>query len=511
MSKPVGIAAFALAVGCFVLTPIAMSAGDAPTGQAAKLRTALTVNGVKRHMIALQAIANQHDSTRAAGTPGYDASVTYVVDQLRAAGYEPQLQMFDFDFFRELATPAFQRTAPTPRTYLPSNEFFTMMYSGSGNVTANIQEVRNNQFPPGPMPNSSSAGCTAAAFVGFIPGNVALIQRGFCPLHDKAANAQTAGASAVVVFNEGQPGRTAPVQGTLGTTDVTIPVIGTSFASGEELHNLLVSGAVTVHIATSTISEVRQTVNILAETPSGDPNRVVVQGSHLDSVPAGPGINDNGSGSAYNLESAIQLANNNIKPRNKIRFAWWGAEELGLLGSIFYVNTLSDEEFNKIMLNLNYDMLASANFVRFVYNGDSSDITPPGTAEIEKVFNDYFASKGLATAPTPLDGRSDHFLFVALGVPAGGLFSGAEGIKTPEQAAVFGGVPGEAFDRCYHQACDTLSNVNDTVLDQMSDAGATALVLYALTKDPVRTTTLSKEAARAALNKQEYRGPYLQR
>ena len=95
--------------------------------------------------------------------------------------------------------------------------------------------------------------------------------------------------------------------------------------------HVVASVAVTVHVATSTISEVRQTVNILAETPSGDPNRVVVQGSHLDSVPAGPGINDNGSGSAFNLESAIQLANNNIKPRNKIRFAWWGAEELGLL------------------------------------------------------------------------------------------------------------------------------------------------------------------------------------
>jgi Zn-dependent M28 family amino/carboxypeptidase len=162
------------------------------------------------------------------------------------------------------------------------------------------------------------------------------------------------------------------------------------------------------------------------------------------------------------------------------------------------------------MLNLNYDMLASPNFVRFVYDGDSPD-TPPGSAEIETVFNDYFASKGPATEPTPLDGRSDYFLFIAFGVPAGGLFSGAEGIKTAEEAVIFGGVPGEAFDRCYHQACDTLSNLNDTALDQMSDAGATALVLYALTKDPVRTTTLGKEAAHAALNKQEHRGPRLQR
>jgi hypothetical protein len=206
MSKPVGIAAVALAVGCLVLTPIAMSAGDAPAGQAAKLRTAMTVNGVKRHMIALQAIANQHNSNRAAGTPGYAASATYVVHQLRAAGYEPQLQEFDFTFFQELATPAFQRTTPTPRTYLPNSEFFTMLYSGSGNVTANLQEVSNNQFPPGPMPNSSSAGCTAADFVGFNPGNVALIQRGFCNLFEKAAYAQAAGASAVVSSTKASPG-----------------------------------------------------------------------------------------------------------------------------------------------------------------------------------------------------------------------------------------------------------------------------------------------------------------
>jgi Zn-dependent M28 family amino/carboxypeptidase len=162
------------------------------------------------------------------------------------------------------------------------------------------------------------------------------------------------------------------------------------------------------------------------------------------------------------------------------------------------------------MLNLNYDMLASPNFVCFVYDGDSPD-APPGSAEIKKVFNDYFASKGLATAPTPLEGRSDHLLSLVFGIPAGGLFSGADGIKTAEQAVIFGGVPGEPFDRCYHQPCDTLSNLNDTALDQMSDAGATALVHYALTKSPVMTTPMSKEAARAALNKLEYRGPRLQR
>jgi Zn-dependent M28 family amino/carboxypeptidase len=487
---------------------------DSPAGQAAKLRAAVTLSSLKRHEQNLQDIATMNGGTRASGTEGFQASVEYVVAQLRAAGYNPQIQTFDFAFYQEVATPVFQRTAPTAQTYVAVTDFATMTYSGSGNVNANLQEVNDNQFPPGPTPSSSNAGCEVADFAGFTPGNVALIQRGTCTFHDKALNAQNAGASAVVIFNEGQPGRTDVLAGTLGSPDFHIPVIGTSFAIGQDLHNLLLSGPVTVHIATSTISEIRQTANVLADTRGGDPNRIVVQGSHLDSVLTGPGINDNGSGSAYNLESAIQLAKSNIKPRNTIRFAWWGAEELGLLGSTYYVNTLSDAEFGKILLNLNYDMLASPNFVRFVYDGDGSDTGtsgPEGSGQIERAFLDYFASQRLATEATPFNGRSDYGPFIARGAPAGGLFSGAEGIKTAAQTAVFGGVTGVAYDSCYHQACDTFNNLNDTSFDQLAGAAATALVLYGMTKDPVTTTTLSKEAARAAAAKTEYRGPRLQR
>ena len=159
----------------------------------------------------------------------------------------------------------------------------------------------------------------------------------------------------------------------------------------------------------------------------------IVQGSHLDSVVPGPGINDNGSGSAYNLESAIQVVKNHIKTKNKIRFAWWGAEEFNLLGSQFYVDSLSDEEFAKILANLNFDMIASPNFVRFVYDGDGSDTGtagPAGSGEIEQIFVDWFDSQGLATEPTAFDGRSDYGPFIDRGAPAGGLFTGAEGVKT---------------------------------------------------------------------------------
>jgi len=508
------VAAGAVVMG-LVFAPAASSSSP-NDGQSAKLRNAITVAGILQHEQALQNIASANGGTRASGTPGFEASVAYVVGKLRAAGYSPQVQPFDFAFFQELATPVLERISPAPKTYVAGTsdpaDFATMTYSGSGNVTAEVQEVSDNQFPPGPNPSSSNAGCEAADFAGFVPGRIALIQRGTCTFHDKALNAQAAGASAVVIFNEGQPGRTGVLAGTLGTPDFHIPVIGTTFALGEETHFLL--PGVVFHVSTSTISEIRQTANVLAETPGGDPNRVVVQGSHLDSVVPGPGINDNGSGSSYNLESAIQIAKTNIKPKNKIRFAWWGGEELNLLGSTYYVASLSDDEFAKILLNLNFDMIASPNFVRFVYDGDGSDTGtagPDGSAQIEQVFLDYFASRGLATSPTPFNGRSDYGPFIARGAPAGGLFSGAEGVKTEEQASVYGGVAGEAYDRCYHQACDTISNLNTTSLDQLSDGAATALVTFAMTKDAVTDTTLGPHRATARAAASDYLGGSFQR
>jgi hypothetical protein len=137
-----------------------------------------------------------------------------------------------------------------------------------------------------------------------------------------------------------------------------------------------------------------------------------------------------------------------------------------LIGSTAYVaDLIESNEIDDIEANLNFDMLGSPNFVRFVYDGDNSTEEgaegPPGSAEIEQVFLDYFESQGLATEPTAFDGRSDYGPFIApeAFVPAGGLFSGAEGVKTEEQAAVYGGAAGSWYDPCYHQACDTFSSV----------------------------------------------------
>jgi Zn-dependent M28 family amino/carboxypeptidase len=209
-------------------------------------------------------------------------------------------------------------------------------------------------------------------------------------------------------------------------------------------------------------------------------------GAHLDSIAEGPGINDNGSGSAALLEVAEQLAKT-TKTKNPVRFAWWGAEELGLLGAEHYVADLQEndtETLEKIGLYLNFDMVGSPNYVRFVYDGDNStggadEAGPEGSGEIEKVFSDYFASQDLASEETPFNGRSDYGPFIAAGIPAGGLFTGAEGIKTADQAATYGGTAGEAYDPCYHQACDDIDNVSMDAIDEMSDAMAHAIYTYA--------------------------------
>ena len=233
------------------------------------------------------------------------------------------------------------------------------------------------------------------------------------------------------------------------------------------------------------------TFNVLADTPSGRADRTVLVGAHLDSVAEGPGINDNGSGSASILETALQMAELGIAPTNRVRFAFWGGEEDGLIGSDYYVSQLNARALKQHAVNLNFDMVGSPNFVRFVYDGDGSAFGatgPNGSARVEQVFLDYFASQGLATEPTEFDGRSDYFAFINNGIPAGGLFTGAEGIKSAEEAAIYGGEAGVAYDECYHQACDDIDNLSDEALDQMSDAIAHSTLTFAMTTSAINGT-----------------------
>ncbi|WP_345702023.1 M28 family metallopeptidase [Kitasatospora terrestris] len=207
--------------------------------------------------------------------------------------------------------------------------------------------------------------------------------------------------------------------------------------------------------------------NVIADWPGGDTAHTVMVGAHLDSVSAGPGINDDGSGSSGILEAALAVSRAGFQPAKHLRFGWWGTEEAGMVGSSKYVNSLAAGDRSKIEAYLNFDMIGSPNPGYFVYDDDT---------KLDQLFKTYFSGLGVATEPeTEGDGRSDHAPFKNAGIPVGGLFSGADYIKTSAQASKWGGTSGQAFDRCYHQSCDTSSNINDTVLDRMSDAIGYAL------------------------------------
>nr|WP_309222609.1 M28 family metallopeptidase [Micromonospora sp. CP22] len=481
---------------------------------AKKLTKAVTVKGVLKHLDAFQAIADANAGTRASGTPGYDASADYVAKLLKKAGYQVTRQQFDFAFY-EAFSSSFAQVAPNATTYTEDVDYSLMSYSGSGAAEGLVVPVDLALDPP----RDSSSGCEASDFDAVdVAGKIALMQRGTCAFGDKVVNAEAAGAIGAIVMNQGNGTPEANADrydlyaGTLGTP-VGIPAVSVSYYTGEQF---AATAGLTVRIEADTTSEIRSTENILAQTKHGRTDNVVMAGAHLDSDPAGPGYNDNGTGSAALLEVALQMSK--VKPKNAVRFAWWGAEEAGLIGSEHYVASLTEQQIEDIALYLNFDMVGSPNYVFGVYDGDDSAEQgsgpgPEGSAEIEKVFEDFFASRNLPTVASDFTGRSDYGPFIAAGVdiPAGGLFTGAEGVKTEAEAALFGGLAGVAYDPCYHQACDSRTpaadggdaaiyqalgkkyklhgNVNLFALDVNADAIATSVITFAFDTSKVNGVT----------------------
>ena len=484
-----------------VLLP-AQAASAAPKGPAKSCETrsnatyanaleCMTLAGVREHQAALQAIATANDdefypASRRAGTEGYANSAEYVAGLLDDAGYNVTLDPFEFQF----VFPALLRQlTPVAATY----ETGTYTGSGSGDVTGNVSPVDINLVPP----RATTSGCEPSDFAGLDwsgPADIALIQRGgppapapACTFNVKAANAQAAGAEAVIIFNQGDtPAREALIVGTLvpGAT-ITIPVVGASFADGAALAQAGSTARVRVIPA-----ETRTDVNVIAERPGVLPNNVVMAGAHLDSVGAGPGINDNGSGSAALLETALVLSN--IDNYNTLRFAWWGSEEGGLIGSREYVAGLSEAEKDRIALYMNYDMVGSPNYIPMVYDADQSSFPPPtgvtippGSAAIEDVYETFYTWVDEPYDDTQFSGRSDYQAFINAGIPSAGLFTGAEVTKTAAQAAIWGGTVGAQFDPCYHLACDTYANNNNHVLELNSDLIAFAMLTFAYSTESV--------------------------
>lgn len=470
-------------VACAVLAvpgTVVASAAPSPQGPAppagdslaAQLTRDVTLAGVNRHLAAFQRIADRNGGNRAAATPGYAASADYVAGKLRDAGYL-------------VTTPSFEFTSET----VEIAEF---------SVTGNGVEIDPMAYSPStpeggaagpllvvPEDPDSSTGCEAADYDGQdYTGAIALIRRGTCAFSVKQAAAAEAGAAAAVISNNTE----GPLRGTLGEPGTSrIATVGITQADGNALSEQAGADA-TLNLQIR--REQRTTRNVIAQTRSGRTDNVVMAGAHLDSVPEGAGINDNATGSASLLETALALGG---KPRanNAVRFAWWGAEELGLLGSDAYVSGLSARQRSDIALYLNFDMVGSPNAAYFAYDGDDSDGMgagpgPAGSGQIEQAFVGYLQDrKHVPVEGTDFTGRSDYGPFINVGIPAGGLFTGAEGVKTPQQARKWGGRAGVAYDPCYHQACDTIDNVDRVALKRNSDAIAWVTAGFATSTEDV--------------------------
>jgi Zn-dependent M28 family amino/carboxypeptidase len=277
------------------------------------------------------------------------------------------------------------------------------------------------------------------------------------------------------------------------------------------MYDLITGGQnVTVNFSTFGTLQDRFLPQVIAETKGGDKNNVLVVGAHLDSRPEGPGINDDGSGTAMLLAQAEAMAKNKHAKnlRQKIRFGWWGAEEEGLIGSTDYVDGLKKSEAKKILLYLNFDMLGSPNFARLIYDGDGSAFGtagPKGSDAIEHNYEKYFKTQDLPTGETAFDGRSDYLEFITAGIPAGGLFSGAEEIKTKQEQKLYGGKANKPLDPCYHLKCDDINTISKKSLDPMADAVADSLMTYAFNPKALNGGKSSKashaKAARAGAAK----------
>jgi hypothetical protein len=454
-----------------------------------KLLGCVTLEGVREHQAAFQAIAAANDDpfypgTRAAGTEGYAESVEYVAGLLRDAGYEVTLDPVEITF----NFPA------TLRQLTPVEaEYETGVFTGSGSGTVEGQVIPVDINLTGDR--ASTSGCEAADFAGIDwsgDSDIALVQRGTCFFGTKAFYAEQAGAEAVIIFNQGNtPDREGlivadatsvdpPIPGAPGPVTHGIPVVGASFADGVALAQPGSTAFVEV-----LPSETRRDFNVIAEMEGTNDANVVMAGAHLDSVIEGPGINDNGSGSAALLETALMMAK--VKPENTVRFAWWAAEEQGLVGSADYVAGLSQAERDRIAVYLNYDMVGSPNYIFMVYDADQSTFPAPEGVPIPdgSVYESYYTLVGEPYDDSAFDGRSDYQAFIEAGIPSGGLFTGAEEIKTPEQAAIWGGTAGEQFDPCYHLACDTFDNVDLHALEVNSDLIAFAQLTFAYSTESV--------------------------
>ena len=455
-----------LVAGCSSSRPVGPAAApDLGRGLAGKV----TAERMFTHLRALQDIANANRGNRAEGTPGYDASVDYVAKTLRDKGFKVSTPQFDRVFAVSPGKPALTVAG---RTY-QVDQASLLVRTPPGGLTG--QPVR----PTHP------SGCAPTDYPAPIPkGAIAVVDDTHCSVVDKQNTAVARGAAALIVISAPSPRGAPPTLFSPGYfKQLTVPVAvvsayGASALASNNAPMRLVLDAENVTITSR---------NVLAQTETGSPNDVIMVGAHLDSPRGGPGINDNGTGVAAVLETALQLGP--LAPvTNAVRFVFWGADEDGFNGAIDYVFGLSRDQLNDIAMYLDFTVLGSANAGFFTHDGDQSgppspgiafgDV-PEGSAGIERTLAGYLYLAGKRPADMPLTTRSDYHPFMVADVPIGGVTAGASQIKTVVQARLWGGQAGLPFDPNYQGPRDTVDNVNRDALGVMGAAAAFAVGTYA--------------------------------
>lgn len=460
------------------------------------LANAVSVGNIMKHLQAFQNIANAPGNKGSRGVAeGYDQCLDYVRNTLSKTGCQLTTQSFDAPLFYERATPQMSYLAlgAVNVTLQAGVDFLTMRYGGNGtrDITAKVVKVDN-------------AGCNDADWAGVGPEDigVAFYQSSTSGIPDcsafvKAATGARRGVAGIFIAND--VSRTTLLASRIradgyypGDVLVQQPVMAISHSLAETFRT---AGApLTVRLVVNTEIIIKTTQNLYCTTKDGNADNLVVIGAHLDGVPAGPGLNDNASGSSTLLEIVLQFYRLKFKPNAKIQFSWWGAEEVGLLGSRAFVNsskmTNTPVKFDSIKMGINFDMLASPNGIPEVHsihegNANFSASITNGCDAITKTFADAFTTARVPILKTPMTGGSDYYPFALAGIPAGGLATGAGSLKTMDQRTAYGGLANAALDPCYHQPCDTIENIGQDLLGKMSQAAARAIARFALEKDIV--------------------------
>ncbi len=446
----------------------------------------ITQAGLWAHMVAFQQIADANPGSdghpsRNSGEPGYLASVNYAADLLRAAGYRVTIQQYDYAYHGYASVPLLSEVTPTPTSFAYGPDFNITSTSGNADTTAQIQAVGTILTPA--VPTASTSGCVSGDFSGFVAGRIALIERGTCAFNTKVALAYAAGAAGVIIFNDGSTGDSVATScGPLSNPGILIVCLA-SYATGATLYHQAQLGATTARIRIQPISDIRPDYNLIADSPYGDTTHVVVVDAHLDAI-YGAGMLDNASGSATILEIALQMAETHTT--NELRYIWFGGEETGLHGSLYYTQNLSSAQLSRIAFDIDADVTATPNYVYAIADPANGCCKSVATAsEVgNNLFVSYFNAAGL-----PYDDwnniGTDSYSFALVGVPNTGILTAQDCCKSAADVAKFGGYTGNyegnipstdggCVDNPFRW-CDNLSNNDPVVLTTVSKAFASVV------------------------------------